>query len=362
MNAYFNAAFRNVVHPKSAFFDSTSHCQLKCPVCPTADGSTKAVLGRGFLKSDTFRKVLEDSPRLKHIELSNYGEAFLNPSLSEILRIAHERRVTITLINGVNLNNARDNTLEAVVKYGVQSISCSIDGTSQDTYKQYRRRGNFDQVMTNIGKINEFKRKYGSKSPQLIWQFVIFGHNEHEIDAARKMAAKLGMEIKFKLSWDSSFSPIRDRQKAEKVVGADSRETFREKYGEDYGRSKCHQLWNRPVINWDGKNLGCCANYWGEFGGNYIEDGFDSTVNSEKMRYARNMLMGKTGPRDEIPCTTCDYYKSIAKRGNWITLPEIYITPPLIRTLSKYSLTSKLRPIVRFFRPVLRRTGLVPRI
>ena len=27
------------------------------------------------------------------------------------------------------------------------------------------------------------------------WQFVVFGHNEHEITKAREMAAELGMEI-----------------------------------------------------------------------------------------------------------------------------------------------------------------------
>jgi hypothetical protein len=70
----------------------------------------------------------------------------------------------------------------------------------------------------------------------------------------------------------------------------------------------CLQLWNLPQINWDGKMLGCCRNYWGDFGGNAFRDGLTAAVMSEKMTYARQMLMGEKPPREDIPCTTCDLY------------------------------------------------------
>src|SRR5262249_34425499 len=141
----------------------------------------------------------------------NYGEVFLNPQLVQILEYAHSKGVAISLANGVNFNNAKDAVIEALVKFEVRSITCSIDGASQETYEKYRVRGNFETVMRNIKRLNEFKRIYVTKWPVLTWQFVVFGHNEHEIPAAREMAEGLGMLFRTKITWDSKFSPIRDQ-------------------------------------------------------------------------------------------------------------------------------------------------------
>jgi len=32
-------------------------------------------------------------------------------------------------------------------------------------------------------------------------------------------------------------------------------------------RGICHQLWHAPVLNWDGRVMGCCRNFWSDFGG-----------------------------------------------------------------------------------------------
>src|SRR5688572_27067817 len=104
-----------LLHPKSVRIEATSNCQLRCRSCPTASGETKAVLSRGYLKVEDFRKFLDGNPQVLHVELSNYGEAFLHPYLLEILECAHERRVALTIDNGANLNNARAEVLEGLV-------------------------------------------------------------------------------------------------------------------------------------------------------------------------------------------------------------------------------------------------------
>jgi hypothetical protein len=76
----------------------------------------KPVLGRGFLKLSDFTALLDQNPGVGSVELSNYGEPFLHPDLPGILRAAYERRVMLTLRNGANLNNAREDALEALVR------------------------------------------------------------------------------------------------------------------------------------------------------------------------------------------------------------------------------------------------------
>jgi MoaA/NifB/PqqE/SkfB family radical SAM enzyme len=255
-----------------------------------------------------------------HVELSNYGETLLNPHLLKILEYANSKAVAITFSNGVNLNHATDELLEGLVKYQVRHITCSIDGASSETYRVYRIRGSFDKVIQHIERINHFKREHRSEFPQLGWQFIVFGHNEHEIPAAREMAAKLGMDFYPKITWDAKFSPIRDSEFVRAQMGerALTRHEYEQSHGRPYLNSFCHQLWENPQINWDGKNLGCCRNFWGDFGGNAFTDGLRACFNHEKMHYARAMLRGRKPPRDDVPCSTCEMYHSMRDRAAWI--------------------------------------------
>ena len=82
-----------------------------------------------------------------------------------------EKNVAVSIANGANLNNVRDEVLEGLVKYRVRLITCSIDGATPESYRKYRVRGNFDQVIRNIETINSYKHGYQSAVPKLAWQF-----------------------------------------------------------------------------------------------------------------------------------------------------------------------------------------------
>lgn len=305
--------------------DASMNCQLKCPLCPTADGRVLPALGAGHLKLANFEALLDRNPQIAHVELSNYGEMFLNPQLVDILACAFERKVTVSGDNGVNLNFAREDALEAVVRYRVEGLNCSIDGATQETYSRYRVNGNLSRVLGHIDKIREHRARRQSAFPRLRWQFVVFGHNEHEIKAARAMAAARGMEFVAKLSWDPDYSPVRDRDlvRIEAGLGAATRAEYREQRGHGYTRDICFQLWHAPVLNWNGQMLGCCVNYWGDFGVNAFDSGLPGAMAAPKLEYARRMLIGDADPREDIPCTICKQYAEIRESGRWLTFDEI---------------------------------------
>ncbi len=310
--------------PNSLRLETSTHCQLKCPACETASGKTHETLGGGFLKLENFKKVVDENPWVSHLELSNWGELFLNPEILQIMEYAYEKNVSLSAANGSNLNTVKETVLEGLVKYKFRRITCSIDGASQEIYSIYRKAGNFDRVIENIKTINRYKAKYNSPFPLLTWQYVAFGHNEHEIETARTMAAELDMKFYVKLSWDEGFSPIKNKELVSKQAGLDvsSRSEFEQKYGTGYLQKEiCGQLWKMPQINWDGKILGCCYNYWGDFG-NAFESGLKEGLNSEKMDYARQMLTGKAEAKAGIPCTDCGHYQRMKRTNDWI-VPEI---------------------------------------
>ncbi len=118
------------VKPKAARIEVYSACQLSCPACPTTTGQNRAVIGRGHLTLAHFRRFLALNPQIRHLELGNYGEVFLNRDLPGILHHARQSRVVVRIGAGVNLNNASEKALEALVSERVERMRCSIDGAT----------------------------------------------------------------------------------------------------------------------------------------------------------------------------------------------------------------------------------------
>jgi Iron-sulfur cluster-binding domain len=222
----------------------------------------------------------------------------------------------------------------------------ALDGACNATYQLYRVKGNFDRVIANVRRINRFKEQYGSDEPVLIWQFVLFGHNEHEIGQARRMAAELGMRFAPKLNAVPEYSPLVNPGRALREAGLTE-----ERANRNWQTAICNQLWKSPQINWNGKILGCCHNNWAEFGGNAFEGRLVDSLNGERLVYARKMLRGKVPPRADIPCTSCESYRQMASRGTWVNLARIRLDllvsrMPALRRLYATLRRSRLRALM----------------
>ena len=305
------------IRPSKIQLTASTVCQLKCPTCRTAEGEIAKYLGSQTLKFKNFKNLIDTNSWIRKIELAGEGEIFLNHDLLKMLKYAYEKKVILTAGTGSNLNTISEETLEGLVKYRFGFLNCAIDGASSETYKIYRRGGDFEKVIVNIKKINAFKVKYRSEVPVLRWQFVLFGHNEHEILKAKLMARKLGMGFSIILAWDD-FSPVRNENWVKKVTGllTTNRREYREKYGKVYLTDMCFQMWTKPQINTDGRVLGCCMNHWDDYGNAFKED-LIGILNSEKMNYARAMLLGKVRERDDVPCIQCSWYQEMKRTNCW---------------------------------------------
>jgi hypothetical protein len=298
---------------------------------------------------------MDDNPGIVQIEPSNYGELFLNPELLEILAFAHRRGVALTADNGANLNTARPAALDGLVKYGFRRLTCSIDGATPETYLRYRAGGDFRAVLENLRKINACKQEYGTPYPLLTWQFVVFSHNRHELEAAKGLVKQLRMKFVTKLSWNQD-SPGEEPCGPGELSGGDpaSRRAYRDRYGVEYTRGICRRLWVMPQVNWDGRILGCCRNFWGEFGGNAFTDGILAVLNSERIKYARGMLLGRNPPREDVPCSTCEQYLTMSLDGRWLTPSEARLPQCVQRWLYRHGLA---KPVIFFALAILIRAA-----
>ncbi len=137
------------------------------------------------------------------------------------------------------------------------------------------------------------------------------------------MAKLLNMKFEPKLNWEPGFMPISNRDKVRKLTGYADRNEYLEIEAKHYRRHQCYEMWFSPQINWDGKLLGCSRNFYGVYEENVFETGFQSSVNNEKIRHAREILMGKKPQLPEFPCIHCRVYKNMIDKDNYITDREL---------------------------------------
>jgi MoaA/NifB/PqqE/SkfB family radical SAM enzyme len=309
--------------PETLSIEPCTHCQLHCPGCPNMDLGHPPGMGWGRLKFDQFRRLIDDNPEIRRVYFDCFGEVFLNKDILPMLEHGSARNISFTF-SSANFNHVSDAVLEGLVKHRVEEIMVAFDGITPETYAIYRRRGDLNRVLDNVRKLNASKKQYQSDLPHLVWLWVVFGHNQHEIPRAMEMAQELGMQFKPEMQWDSNYSPITDPEQLRITLGWEhtNREDYRANTGNNYVNRVCHQLWVSPKINWDGKVLGCCWTQEG-FGGNVFEEGYAAAINNEKIVYARSMLTGVAPARNGIPCTRCPLYLERLESGQFLTEQEV---------------------------------------
>ncbi len=251
---------------------------------------------------------------------------FLNPDLSDIVKLARTYNVLLTAENGVNANYLPDALAEDLVRYRFGSISCSINGASNVTYARYHVGGNFETVIEHCRTIQWYKQKYRSPFPRMQWQYIVFGYNEHEIEKARSLAVQLGMSFLLRLNVSHTYEPLVDSASVSRYVWGKiaSRKAYYQRVGSPFWAKRvCSLLWNSPQINWDGRVFGCCLNYWGDFG-SVAENSLEAVLSSPLIQRTRRMLLGEQEEAPESLCSTCLYYRLMKRQSQWLRPSEIY--------------------------------------
>lgn len=182
--------------PYHYFVDPCNLCDLRCPLCPT--GTSELRRARGMLSLADFRIILDKiAPYAITVSLDNWGEPLLNGEIFEIVRAASERGLFTSLSSHLSLEIG--GLGERLVRSGLNHLTVSLDGVTQEVYGRYRVGGDLELVLRNVREIVEAKRRLGSATPFVEWQFIVFPHNEHEMAAARELAPALGVdELRFR--------------------------------------------------------------------------------------------------------------------------------------------------------------------
>src|SRR6478752_8525375 len=149
-------------YPISISFEPTTSCNLRCPECPS--GLRAFTRPTGMLQKNFFKETIDQlHKQLLYLVFYFQGEPYLNPDFLDMVRYASSKKIyTATSTNAHYLN---DKNARRTVESGLDRLIISIDGTTQQTYQQYRVGGNLQKVLEGARNIVKWKKELKSKTP-----------------------------------------------------------------------------------------------------------------------------------------------------------------------------------------------------
>jgi MoaA/NifB/PqqE/SkfB family radical SAM enzyme len=121
--------------PVALAIEPTTSCNLRCPECPS--GLRSFTRPTGMLDTVMFEKTIAElKDALLYLTFYFQGEPFLHKDFLKMVKSATQKKIyTSTSTNAHYLSP--ENAL-ATVESGIDRVIVSLDGTTQDTYEQYR--------------------------------------------------------------------------------------------------------------------------------------------------------------------------------------------------------------------------------
>jgi len=182
---------RALAYPFMLQIEPTNACNLGCPLCPVGRNE----LGRPteHMPLKTFRGIVDDmSDYLQFLLLWDWGEPFMHPQLPEMVAYAAERGIrTMTSTNAHFLED--DDYLRRLFGAGLSTLIVAVDSLHDESYQAYRQHGSLSRAIGGLEKAVAIKREVGAAT-LINLRMVVMKHNQHEVDALRRLARKVGVD------------------------------------------------------------------------------------------------------------------------------------------------------------------------
>lgn len=236
-----------VVSLKTLVLESASVCNLRCIHCAYGLGMTPLRTPH-FIDLGLVNRVLERVGQVESCYPALWGEPTLHPQFLDVLAaIRPHARIVVLTTNGIEVNER----LAAGISQHVDSIVVGIPAATASTYETICGVDRFDAAMRGL-------KLLAAVAPhKTSWVFVALSANEHEMDAARVLAAEIGATLSFKLAY---LPP------GTKVGPASAAHLSR--YATDGSpradRMACRTFWDAVQVQSDGKVTTCCYDFGNE--------------------------------------------------------------------------------------------------
>ena len=290
--------------PFILFLEPLYYCNLECPFCDRQVFPEARKNSAGRLSLPLYDRILDEiGDYLFQCQIFGQGEPMLDWNLTRtIIEKTHRRRI-FTLLS-TNCTLITPQIAQEVVQCGLDHLVCAIDGMSQESYGMYRVGGVLEDALDGLSRIAEARRSSKSRT-EVEWQFLVHGHNQHEMADARRLARKLGVFIRFAPLRGMEFNAeLRQYWQTDGL----QRDVQPGNYLHDW---PCYFLWRSLVLNSNAKVARCLVyQNVAEFA-DLNNMSVLEAYNHPTIQRARQLFhRGPVSPGDfPAPCNTCSFYQ-----------------------------------------------------
>lgn len=308
-----NIKYRFFGYPYAALIETGTYCNLRCPTCPTP--ASKIGRGRALMSLGDFKKVVDHIKDAVHIVMLYFtNEPLLNPDIFSMVKYAHQNNLyTEISTNAVLL--IKEKTKE-LFESGLDRIIIDLDGTTKDSYEQFRVGAKFENVLANITYFCQQKQALKLKKPFIELQFVLNKLNQGEVEDIKILARQLKVDrlcIRAFGLGEYAYSEQARRVLADKFLPDDSKYQQKIRYkkaGEKitikHSPAVCPLAKSHLVVLVDGSVAMCCYDLRGEYlYGNVLKKTLKDIWFDPENKKKRKMAFNKRYPL----CKTCSIYE-----------------------------------------------------
>ncbi len=255
--------------------ETCSMCNLACPEC--AIGGNVVNRKKQFMSFDNY-KIIADKIKshASYIYLHIWGEPLLNPDIFDIINYTSKFVRSNISTNGMCVSS---DISDKLILSGVTDVIVSIDGVSNEVYSKYRVGGDVETAFNALRLLNDSNIRHGN-NVRIIPQYIVFKHNQHEIDKFKSICNELKLNPYFKAPY------LRNNDKFQ--VSDDPvyiRPSFKSVNKLMDAMANCKSFLGGRFILVDGTVVACCSDYNGTTCfGNILYQDFDDIYNSQKFK------------------------------------------------------------------------------
>ncbi len=276
--------------PDRVYVESTNVCNLDCIMCPT--GLHIDTRPKGFMEWELYTAIIDEiAPFAEAVVLHSWGEPLLHKRIFEMIEYAKERELWVE--TSTNATRLTEEASQRLLRAGLDRIYLSMDGLTKETYERVRVKGRFEEVLGNIERFLELKRKLGSPIEADI-QIVRLSETDAEVD-------------EFVRRWQRSHADLINIKELDTWGGQIedvSALAVEEEPPVNRQRRPCPNLWYHCHIHWDGTLVSCSRDYDAVTPlGNVRDGGVLATWHGARMRAMRRWHA--TGDFCAKQCVSC---------------------------------------------------------
>ena len=185
-----NTAMYQYSQIKTLHLEITSKCNASCPMClrNISGGKTNPRLPLTELGLSDIKVMLPSSfiKQLSRLYMcGNYGDPMAARDTIKIFRRLRNQNPALHLSLFTNGSGRSASWWKELAKT-VNVTHFSIDGL-EDTNHIYRRGTNFQKIMASV-------TAYLKAGGNAVWDYIVFRHNEHQVEEAGRLAKKMGFQ------------------------------------------------------------------------------------------------------------------------------------------------------------------------